>query len=134
MQGFVNRPIERYHNEVRAVLKCKRGLGNDNSAQQFAHAHRIYHNLCRPHTGLPNNIQPAQAAGIDLNLGQNKIKDLIEKSAEAKEETKGEYDIQVHLVKTAGQIPLASTISTINYLLPLTGSTPIGFAVGFMNG
>jgi hypothetical protein len=31
-EGFANRPIERYHNEVRAVLKSKRGLGNDKSA------------------------------------------------------------------------------------------------------
>jgi transposase-like protein len=32
IEGFANRPIERYHNEVRAVLKSKRGLGNDKSA------------------------------------------------------------------------------------------------------
>ena len=29
--GFVNRPIERYHNEIRAVLKARRGLGNEES-------------------------------------------------------------------------------------------------------
>ena len=71
---FANRPIERYHNEVRTVLKPKRGLGNDKSAQEFADGQRIYHNFLRPHTGLPNGITPAQAAGIDLNLGENKIK------------------------------------------------------------
>jgi hypothetical protein len=41
---------------------------------------------------LPNNITPAQAAGIDLNLGENKIKDLIQKSAAAKEEANREYN------------------------------------------
>jgi hypothetical protein len=41
---------------------------------------------------LPYGITPAQAAGIDLNLGENKLKDLIEKIAEGKEETKREYN------------------------------------------
>jgi transposase-like protein len=36
VEGFANRPIEGYHNEVRAILKSKRGLGNDKSAQEFA--------------------------------------------------------------------------------------------------
>jgi transposase-like protein len=98
-EGFANRPIERYHNEVRAVLKSKRGLGNDKSAQEFADGQRIYHNFCRPDRGLSNGITRAQAAGIDLNLGENKIKDLIEKSAEAKEEAKREYNIEVQLGK-----------------------------------
>ena len=30
--GFTNRPIERYHNEIRENLKARRGLGNDESA------------------------------------------------------------------------------------------------------
>lgn len=80
-KGFANRPVERYHNEVRAVIKAKRGLGNDKSAQEFADGYRIYHNFCRPHSGLPNKITPAEAAGINLNLGKNRIKDLIVKSA-----------------------------------------------------
>lgn len=83
-EGFANRPIERYHNEVRAVIKSKRGLGNDKSAQEFADGYRIYHNYCRPHSGLSNNITPAEASGIDLNLGENKIRDLIIKSTEPK--------------------------------------------------
>jgi hypothetical protein len=48
---------------------------------------------------LPNNITPAQAAGIDLNLGENKIKDLIQKSAAAKEEANREYNIEFQLGK-----------------------------------
>lgn len=80
-KGFANRPIERYHNEVRSVIKSKRGLGNDKSAQEFADAYRIYHNFCRSHSGLPNKITPAEAAGINLNLGENKIRNLIVKSA-----------------------------------------------------
>jgi transposase-like protein len=37
-EGFANRPIERCHNEVRTVLKPKRGLDNEKSAQEFVYA------------------------------------------------------------------------------------------------
>jgi putative transposase len=83
-EGFQNRPIERYHNEIREKLKTRRGLGNDESTQKFNDAYRIYHNFVRPHSGLENNMTPAEAAGIDLNLGHDKIKDLITKSVESK--------------------------------------------------
>ncbi len=83
-EGFANRPIERYNNEVRSVIKSKRGLGNDKSAQEFADGYRIYHNYCRPHSGLPDKKTPAEASGLDLNLGENKIHDLIVKSTEPK--------------------------------------------------
>jgi hypothetical protein len=33
--GFQNRPIERYHNEIRAITKSKRGLGNDKHLQKL---------------------------------------------------------------------------------------------------
>ncbi|MGI0102299.1 MAG: DDE-type integrase/transposase/recombinase [Nitrosotalea sp.] len=89
--GFQNRPIERYHNEIREKLKTKRGLGNDESAQRFADAYSIYHNYVRPHTGLENNITPAEASGIDLGLGHDKIKDLITKSVESK----GNFAVQL---------------------------------------
>ena len=82
VNGFENRPIERFHNELRAVLKSKRGLGNDKSAQEFADAYRIYHNFVRPQGGLPNNQTPAEATGIDLKLNKNKIMSLIQKSTE----------------------------------------------------
>lgn len=82
--GFQNRPIERYHNEIREKLKARRGMGNDESAQKFTDAYRIYHNFVRPHTGLENNVTPAEASGINLNLGNDKIKDLITKSVESK--------------------------------------------------
>ena len=38
--GFQNRPIERYHNEIRENTKTRRGLGNDKSAQKFADAQK----------------------------------------------------------------------------------------------
>ncbi|MGI0073948.1 MAG: DDE-type integrase/transposase/recombinase [Nitrosotalea sp.] len=88
--GFQNRPIERYHNEIREKLKTRRGLGNDESTQEFADAYRIYHNYVRPHEGL-DNITPAEASGIDLGLGNDKIKDLITKSVESK----GNFAVQL---------------------------------------
>lgn len=83
-EGFQNRPVERYHNEIRAVVKARRGLGNDESAQKFVDAYRHYHNFVRPHTGLPDNQTPAEAAGLDLKLDKGQpIKDLIVKAATA---------------------------------------------------
>ena len=77
--GFVNRPVERYHNEIREKLKARRGLGNDESAQTFADLHQIHHNQVRSHGGLDGKT-PAQAANIDLGLGDDKYLDLIKQS------------------------------------------------------
>lgn len=80
--GFANRPIERYHNEIRERLKARRGLGNDRSAQTFSELLKINHNFVKPHQGLGGKT-PAQKAGIDLRLGDNKYLDLI-RQADAK--------------------------------------------------
>lgn len=104
--GFANRPVERWHNEARENLKTKRGLGNDKSAQIRADALRIYHNFCRPHSSLPDNVTPAEAAGIDLGLEKNKVKDLIIKSAEAKQERKREYNIEFQLGKRLNYVEI----------------------------
>lgn len=83
-EGFENRPVERYHNEMRAIIKARRGLGNDESAQKFVDGYRHYHNFVRPHTGLPDNQTPAEAADLDLKLDkENPLKDLIVKAANA---------------------------------------------------
>ena len=77
--GFANRPIERYHNEIRENLKPRRGLGNDESAQTFSDLLKINHNFVKPHQGLDGKT-PAQKAGIDLELGADKYMDLIKLS------------------------------------------------------
>ena len=77
--GFVNRPIERYHNEIREKLKARRGLGNDESAQTFSELLKINYNFVKPHQGL-NGKTPAQAANINLNLGDDKYLDLIKQA------------------------------------------------------
>lgn len=78
--GFVNRPIERYHNEIRERLKTRRGLGNDKSAQTFSDLLKINHNFVKPHEGLDGKT-PAQEAGLDLNLGDDKYLDLIKQAS-----------------------------------------------------
>ncbi len=105
--GFQNRPIERYHNEIREKLKARRGLGNDESAKRFADLNRIYHNFVRPHTGLQDNITPAEASGIDLNLGHDKIKDLITKSTESK------YNLAVQLGKRIEKVSIVNEKDSI---------------------
>ena len=77
--GFMNRPIERYHNEMKEKLKARRGLGNDESAQTFSELLKINYNFVKPHEGLEGKT-PAQSAGIELNLGDNKYLDLIKLS------------------------------------------------------
>lgn len=101
--GFQNRPIERYHNEIREKLKARRGLGNDESTQRFADAYRIYHNFVRPHTGLPDNITPAEASGIDLKLGNDKIRNLITKSTESKCNFVGQLDKRIEKVSVVNE-------------------------------
>lgn len=57
-----------------------RGLGNDKTAQTYVDLYRINHNFIKPHMAL-NNQTPAQVAGINLSLGENKWLDLIKISA-----------------------------------------------------
>ena len=41
---------------------------------------RNYYNVLRPHMGI-DNCTPAEMAGLNLELGRNKIKNLIKQSA-----------------------------------------------------
>ena len=77
--GFVNRPIERYHNEIRENTKTRCGLGNDDSVQDFVELLKINHNFVKPHQGLDDKT-PVQVANIDLNLGNDRYFDLIKQA------------------------------------------------------
>jgi transposase-like protein len=77
-----NNKIERLHNTQREKLKVMRGVDNDKSAQAYADADRTNYNFNRPHMGLDGKT-PAEAAGINLGLGKNKLRDLIKQSAVA---------------------------------------------------
>lgn len=93
--GFQNRPIERWHNEVRAVTKTRRGLGNDESAKDFLDGYRIYRNFTRPQLQQAF-YHPTPCAKIDLKLNpENKLKDLIVKSATNKEIADGKFALHL---------------------------------------
>lgn len=58
-----------------------RGLENAESAQVLMNGFKHYYNFIRPHEALDGDT-PALRAGIDLDLGQNKWKGLIEMAVE----------------------------------------------------
>ncbi|MCK5233472.1 MAG: IS1/IS6 family transposase [Candidatus Aenigmarchaeota archaeon] len=77
-----NNPIERFFGHVKDRTRTTRGgFDNMNSATDFMNLFSVFYNQIRPHMSL-NGRTPAQAAGIDLNLKDNKLLDLIERSAD----------------------------------------------------
>lgn len=52
-----------------------RGMDHKESAQKLIDAYRIHYNFIRNHSGIGKT--PAEQAGIKLELGQNKIENLI---------------------------------------------------------
>jgi len=60
--------------------KVMRAIKKPNSA--FIEGQRIYYNHIRPHQDL-NGKTPAQAAGLDLNLGKNRWESLIKKASKS---------------------------------------------------
>ena len=74
-QGLNSR-VERLNGTMRDREKVMRGMHTAESAQKIIEAMRIHYNFCREHSKLGKT--PAEAAGIKLELGQNKIKSLIE--------------------------------------------------------
>ena len=74
---FKNNPIERFHNTLKQRYKVFRGFDNFQSTKKFFDFYKIYYNFIRKHTTL-GFITPAQAAKIDLQLGRNRLRSLIE--------------------------------------------------------
>lgn len=64
-----NNRLERLHNTVRERNKTMRGLQNDDTTTAFNNGFKAYYNHIRPHQALDGKT-PAQAAGIDLKLGE----------------------------------------------------------------
>jgi len=78
-EGANNNIVERLHGTLRERTKVMRGLDHDESAQKLIDGKRFYYNFIRPHQAL-NGKTPAEAAGINLNLGDNKWLELIRKA------------------------------------------------------
>jgi len=69
-----NNLIERLHGTVREREKVMRALKIPDTP--IVDGYRLYYNFIRPHMALGGNT-PAEIAGIDLNLGQNKWLGLL---------------------------------------------------------
>jgi len=81
--GFIaksnNNPVERLNETVRERDKVMRGMQNPETAKTLMSGFRDYYNFLRPHMGVGDKT-PAEAAGIDLELGRMRIKNLIKQS------------------------------------------------------
>jgi transposase-like protein len=74
---FDNNLVERLQGTIRDRNKTKRGLKDQYSP--FVRGHKLYYNFIKPHDSLYNRT-PAEIAGIDLELENNKWKNLLVKS------------------------------------------------------
>ena len=75
-----NNKIERLNGTIREREKVMRGTKDTETAQVLADGFRHYYNFIRPHQALSGKT-PAEMAGLDLELGDNKWLSLIKKSA-----------------------------------------------------
>lgn len=74
---FKNNPIERLHNTLKQRYKTFRNFDNFESCWNFFDFYKIYYNFIRKHMTLGFKT-PAQAAKIELSLGRNRFRSLIE--------------------------------------------------------
>lgn len=72
---------ERLHGTIRQRNEVMRGLDHEDSTQTLLDRLRLYYyNFIRPHQAL-NGKTPAQKAGINLDLGNNKWLSLMKKAS-----------------------------------------------------
>jgi hypothetical protein len=80
--------MERYHGTLKERNKVMRAIKKTDSA--FIDGQRIYYNYMRSYTALKGKT-PAEAAGINLNLDQNKWESLIRKATRGYRQSGIEY-------------------------------------------
>lgn len=71
----LNQKVERLNGIFRDREVVMRGMENNESAQKLINAYRVHYNFVRKHGSIKQT--PAEKAGIKLQLGQNKITNLI---------------------------------------------------------
>ena len=71
-----NNAIERHNRYTKRKVKLLCHYKSFESAKWSLKLRRIIYNFCRPHEEL-NGLTPAERAGIELNLGRNKLWSLI---------------------------------------------------------
>jgi len=68
-----NNPIERYNGKTSDRIKnIRSGFGSFEGARCFMDLRRVIHNFINPNQQLKGKT-PAEMAGINLNLGRNKL-------------------------------------------------------------
>lgn len=77
-QGL-NSKVERLNGTIREREKVMRGMQTRETAQKVVDAIRINYNFVRGHSTIGKT--PAEKSGIKLNLGENKIENLIRLAA-----------------------------------------------------
>jgi putative transposase len=75
----LNPKVERLNGTVRDRETVMRGLDNAEAAQELVDAMRIHYNFIRVNQAIGQT--PAEAAGINLNLGENKVESLMRQAA-----------------------------------------------------
>lgn len=75
-----NNIVERLNGTVREREKVMRGMKGDMTAEEIVNGFRNYYNFIRPHMSLDGQT-PAEASGLDLQLGENKWLNLIKKAS-----------------------------------------------------
>ena len=79
-----NNHIERENGNIKDRIKVMRGgFGSFEGAEAFLNMRHIMHNFVNPHQGLAGKT-PAEAAGVNLSLRENKLMDLINKMTKEK--------------------------------------------------
>lgn len=79
-----NNPIERYNGSIKDRLNGMRSqFKSFEGAEAFMNLKDIIYNFVNPHQQL-KGITPAEKAGINLNLGRNKLLRLIKKMAKSR--------------------------------------------------
>jgi len=72
-----NNPIERYNGKIKDRIKnIRSGFKSFDDAKCFLDLRRVIHNFVNPNQEL-NGKTPAEMAEINLNLGRNKLLELI---------------------------------------------------------
>jgi transposase InsO family protein len=71
----LNQKVERLNGIFRDREVVMRGMENKEFAQKLIDAYRVHYNYVRNHGSIKKT--PAEQANIKLELGQNKIENLI---------------------------------------------------------
>jgi integrase-like protein len=76
----LNPKVERLNGTIRDRETVMRDMDNAEAAQELMDAMRNHYNFIRPNQAIAGQT-PAEAVGINLNLGENKVESLMRQAA-----------------------------------------------------